>query len=221
MHNLPFRQVHLDFHTTEMIERIAGDFSKKQFQEMLKLGYVDSITVFSKCHHGWSYHPTHFGEMHPGLAIDLLQNMIESAHEINVKTPVYLSAGFDERLARLHPEWLFRQRDERLGGAVDFMQPGFHLLCFNSPYLDILADQIREAIGTYDADGVFLDIVGIRECYCQNCVRTLRKEGRDPRDPAVVRELAERVYLNYIQKVNDTVRSIKPDTPIFHNSGHI
>ena len=52
------RQVHLDFHTSEAIEGIGKDFSKEQFQEMLKKGHVNSITVFSKCHHGWAYHPS-------------------------------------------------------------------------------------------------------------------------------------------------------------------
>ena len=42
------RQVHLDFHTSEKIEGIGSVFSKENFQQMLKKGHVDSITVFSK-----------------------------------------------------------------------------------------------------------------------------------------------------------------------------
>ena len=38
--------------------------------------------------------------MHPGLDFDLLGAQIEAAHEIGVKTPVYLSAGLDEKTAR-------------------------------------------------------------------------------------------------------------------------
>lgn len=67
-----FRQVHLDFHTSEAIEGIGSRFSKQQFQEMLQLGHVDSITVFAKCHHGWAYHPSTANEMHPHLSFDLL-----------------------------------------------------------------------------------------------------------------------------------------------------
>ena len=40
-----FRQVHLDFHTSECIDGIGKDFDKKQFQEALKAGHVDSITA--------------------------------------------------------------------------------------------------------------------------------------------------------------------------------
>ncbi|GAE05317.1 hypothetical protein JCM10914_1413 [Paenibacillus sp. JCM 10914] len=48
-----FRQVHLDFHTSEAIKGIGSQFNKRQFQDMLRTGHVDSITVFAKCHHGW------------------------------------------------------------------------------------------------------------------------------------------------------------------------
>ncbi len=100
-----FRQVHLDFHTSEHIPDIGKRFDKKQFQNALKLGHVDSITVFSKCHHGWSYHPTKSNRMHPELSFDLLGAQIEAAHEIDVRTPVYISAGFDEKYAHEHPEF--------------------------------------------------------------------------------------------------------------------
>ena len=103
-----FRQIHLDFHTSEKIPGIGSAFSKEQFQRALKLGHVNSITVFSKCHHGWAYHPSLANEIHPNLSFDLLGAEIEAAHEIGVKTPVYLSAGFDEKMARRRPEWLRR-----------------------------------------------------------------------------------------------------------------
>ena len=53
MHHLRFRQIHLDFHTSGLIPGIGSKFSKRQFQEALKVGHVNSITIFSKCHHGY------------------------------------------------------------------------------------------------------------------------------------------------------------------------
>ena len=50
----------------------------------------------------------------------------------------------------------------------------------NSPYLDYLIAQIEEVVRNYDCDGIFLDIVGVRTCWCQNCVKTLLDEGKDP-----------------------------------------
>lgn len=216
-----FRQVHLDFHTSELIEGIGTAFSKENFQQMLRLGHVDSITVFSKCHHGWAYHPSKANEMHPHLTFDLLGAQIEAAHEIGVKTPVYLSAGLDEKLARLHPEWLIRAADESTPWVQDFMHPGYHTFCMNTPYLDILLAQIREVAANYDADGIFLDIVGVKPCVCQHCVRDILARGKDPRDEAAVLEQAELTYQNYLAKTRAAVEAVKPGLPLFHNGGHI
>lgn len=216
-----FRQVHLDFHTSEAITPIGTHFDKKQFQDMLKLGRVDSITVFSKCHHGWAYHPSEANEIHPGLSFDLLGAQIEAAHEIGVKTPVYLSAGLDEKLARRHPEWLVRDFTDTTGWAKDFMEPGYHEFCLNTPYLDILLAQIHETLSRYDADGLFLDIVGVRRCYCHTCIAAARSEERNPKVEADMLPLWERTYANYTARVKETVEAVKPGLPIFHNGGHI
>lgn len=221
MSTLPFRQVHLDFHTSEAISGIGSKFSKEQFQKALKLGHVNSITVFSKCHHGWAYHPSKANEMHPELKFDLLKEMIEAAHEIGVKTPVYLSAGLDEKIARRHHEWLIKYNEDKPNWDNDFMAPGYHQLCFNSPYLEYLLNQIEEVVLNYDADGIFLDIVGLRTCYCENCISSIRKEGKDPKDIKAMEALWERTYANYTKRVEETVHKIKPGMRIFHNGGHI
>jgi hypothetical protein len=221
MKPLKFRQVHLDFHTSEVIEGIGKDFNKQQFQDALKQGHVDSITVFSKCHHGWAYHPSKANVMHPHLEFDLLGAMVDAAHEIGVNTPVYLSAGLDEKIARKHPDWLYRNKDESTTWVPDFNTPGFHLFCFNNPYLEILLNQIEEVVKNYDADGIFLDIVKPKPCYCQNCVQSLLDEGKDPYDEKNALEFGERVYANYTEKVRETIDKYKPSLPVFHNVGHI
>ena len=47
---------------------IGADFDPKTFVDTLKKSHVDSITIFAKCHHGWSYYPTRVGKPHPHLA---------------------------------------------------------------------------------------------------------------------------------------------------------
>jgi hypothetical protein len=147
--------------------------------------------------------------------------MIDAAHEIGVKTPVYISAGLDEKMARRHPEWLIRQKDEKTDWSLDFMHPGYHQFCFNSPYLDYIIKQIEETVVNYDADGIFLDVVGVRQCYCQNCIASIRREGSDPRDDATMQKLWERTYANYTRHVEEAIHKIKPGMEIFHNGGHI
>ncbi|BBH23011.1 hypothetical protein Back11_43560 [Paenibacillus baekrokdamisoli] len=216
-----FRQVHLDYHTSEMINNIGGQFSKQQFQDMLKVGHVDSITIFAKCHHGWAYFPSETNEMHPHLSFDLLGAQIEAAHEIGVKTPIYLSVGFDEKVARRHPEWLMRDENDQTNWVKGFMTPGWHQFCLNSPYLDLMVSQVEEVVRKYDGDGIFLDIVGVRTCYCHTCVADLRAEGKDPRNKKDVIAQGERIYANYTGRMREAIHAIKPGMSIFHNAGHI
>ena len=216
-----FRQVHLDFHTSEHIEDIGKKFDKKQFQTALKKGHINSITLFSKCHHGWAYHPSKANEIHPHLDFDLLGAQIQAAHEIGVKTPIYLSAGLDEKMAHRHPEWLVRNLDESTTWAKDFTEPGYHKMCMSSPYLDYLVKQIEEVCKNYDADGIFLDIAGVQPCYCQNCIAEREELGLNPYDENDVLKHAETVYKRYAEKTRAAVDKYKPNLSLFHNGGHI
>ncbi len=215
------RQVHLDFHTSECIDGIGSKFCKENFQEMLKKGHIDSITVFSKCHHGWSYHPTKVNKMHPHLQFDLLGAQIDAAHEIGIKTPVYISAGLDNKSMHEHPEWLHLRLDEYKNGGVNMQWVGYHTMCLNTPYLDELLAEVKEVCENYDADGIFLDIVSVDPCYCETCRAEMAKRGLDINNPDEVKILAEETYANYIRRVRETIDSVKPGLPVFHNGGHI
>jgi len=222
MDKLPFRHIHLDFHTSEAIPGVGKDWDKAHFQQMLQLGHVNSINIFAKCHHGWCYYPTQvpLSEQHPSLNFDLLGAMLEAAHEIGVKTPVYISAGLDEKLARTHTHWIRRNADGSTGW-VGSLTAGYHELCMRSPYLDYLIAQTEEVVRNYDLEGLWLDIVGVRDCACQYCVAELRARGLDPRDPAARLALGRETYLNYTSRINAAIRAIKPNVLIFHNGGHI
>ena len=216
------RQVHLDFHTSGALKNIGRDFSRENFQQALKLGHVNSITVFSKCHHGYSYHPTKVNEMHPGLDFDLLGAQLEACREIGVNAPVYISAGLDEKEAVRHPEWLIRNADESTTWVPDFVtKPGYHQLCQNTGYLDLLIAQIEEVMERYNPCGVFLDITGVHPCYCASCRKEMEENGKDITNIQDVMEQAEKVYRRYTQRVEQAVRKYSSTATIFHNAGHV
>ncbi len=58
MNELRYRQVHLDFHTSEYIPMVAQEFDAEKFAATLKKANIDSITCFARCHHGWVYYPS-------------------------------------------------------------------------------------------------------------------------------------------------------------------
>ncbi len=216
---LRFRQVHLDFHTSEKIAGVGSRFDKAQFQQMLKRGHVDSVTLFSKCHHGMTYHDTTVGARHPGMNAELLPSQIEACREIDVRVPIYISAGLDEHMARLHPEWLVVNRD---GKTFDPLKPGFKVLCFNTPYLDYLCAQIDEVIDRFDGgDGIFLDIIAVRRCFCACCMVGMESEKLDPNDEADVNRYQQGVLRRYYERATASCKRGDENRRVFHNSGHI
>ena len=223
MHKLRFRQVHLDFHTSSAIESIGVGFEKKQWQEAIKIGGVDSITCFSKCHHGWSYHPTKVGKQHPNLKFDLLHAQYDACKEIDVNISLYLSAGVDNVASADHPEWREIGNDGKyLGWAREETEAGFHTMCFNSPYLDYLCDQIREAVELFpEADGIFLDIISQGQCCCKWCLEVMQKNCLDASKEADRKKCAKIAQKNYYQKTTAASQNTHLDMPIFHNGGHI
>ncbi len=220
MNIMRLRQVHLDFHTSPLL-KVGEKFSKEQFAKALKIGNVDSITVFSKCHHGWSYHPTKANEMHPGLDFDLLGAQLEVCRELGVNAPVYISAGLDEKAYDAHPEWRrIHSLDEKEVEKVH-NEAHFHLLCFNTGYLGALCDQIEEVMELYNPCGIFLDIISPKTCVCESCIRDMKALGMDVTNEEHLNKFATVVFDKYANAVNAAVRRHSDTATIFHNSGHI
>ena len=220
MEDFRLRQIHLDFHTSPLIPDVGGRFDKKAWQETLKLGHVDSITVFSKCHHGYSYHPSKVNETNPTLKFDLLKAQLEACAEIGVRAPVYISAGLDEKDAVVHHEWLQRGKDNWMN-EPDFSRAGYHCLCFNTSYLDKLIAEIEEVMVNYNPCEIFLDIVGERTCYCDKCRADMTALGLDYNNDDDMKKFSQQVYRNYLDRCEEAVHKHNPDTIIFQNSGHV
>jgi hypothetical protein len=55
MLSLPFRQVHIDFHTSEHITGVESMFDPDRFVTLIQEAQVNSVNLFAKCPHGWSY----------------------------------------------------------------------------------------------------------------------------------------------------------------------
>jgi hypothetical protein len=220
---MPFRQVHLDFHTSGQIAGIGSAFEPEEFRRALREARVNSITLFSVCHHGWNYHPTKVGAMHPGLSFDLLGAQMEACAKEGVLTPVYVSAGLNQRLADAHPEWIERDPEgARLGWRSSCLEPGFDKLCLNSPYLDELCALAAEAARLYpSANGIFLDIIAQGDCACPSCVASMDSAGLDPAKPEDRRRQARATLFHYYEAVDAAIEAASPGMPVFHNSGHV
>lgn len=214
---LPFRQIHLDFHTSPLIFNVATDFDPVEFARTLKDAFVNSVTVFAKCHHGMSYYDTKVGVKHPALRRDLMGEMITACHRYGIRTPVYISVVWDNWAAEHHPEWRQVNREGKFVGAEPF-QAGWKWLCLNTGYADYVAAQTEEIVRNYEVDGVFFDIVMQWECYCEKCRRDMSAQGLDPENAEHARQFARQVCQRFMERVNEIVHRHRPNATIYHNS---
>lgn len=167
---LPFRQVHLDFHTSELIPDVAADWNTGEFIRTLTDARVNSINVFAKCHHGYAYYDTKIGLRHPALKVDLLGDMVRGCRRANIAVNYYYSLVWDVAQSRKHPEWLALDRKgNRIGGPPTDQWPW---LCMNTPYMDQVAAENREIVAKYEVGGAFFDILKQPPdgCFCKWCV---------------------------------------------------
>lgn len=176
----PRRQVHLDFHTQPDLKNVGAHFRKEQFQPALREGNVSSITVFARCYHGLCYYPTDVGLRHPGLSFDLTRAMVDAAHEIGVRAPVYVNAGIGLEEAQQHPEWIARTKsgqistDSYVSAEPELRWPN---MCLNDgSYCAHLYAILEEICARFEQlDGLFLDICFKgKPCYCDECRRGMR-----------------------------------------------
>lgn len=220
MDKLPFRQIHLDFHTSEHMPNVGGMFSEENFENALKIGHISSITLFSKCHHGWSYHPTKVNEMHPTLKTNLLERQLDVCKKMGVRAQIYISAGLDERKAVKYPHF----RNIRRGNENTLLGAHWHGLCLNNDeYLSMLCAEVAEVMEMFGGkfDGVFMDICNPSPCVCPICINSMLELGLNPENPIDVEKHRKIVYAKYTKAINQTVAKYDANMPVFHNCGEV
>jgi hypothetical protein len=215
------RQVHLDFHTPGEIPDVGAEFDAAEFAETIKAAHIDSVTVFSKCHHGYSYHPTDVGQMHPSLGFDLMGAQIEALHDIDVRAPIYVSVGWDELMADAHPEWRQVDAEGRLVGRGPKEIPGWRLMDLASPYADYVLRQTEEVLERYGpVDGIFFDIVRQDTGAHYNTYRRqrMRDDGVDVDDPTASEAWAQSLERDFMRRAYALVADRNPEATVFFNS---
>lgn len=219
----PFRQVHLDFHTSGKIKNIATRFNAEEFANVLDRARVNSVNCFAKCHHGWLYYKSKkFPELvHPHLSKDLLNEQVEALRKKKIKVTAYISLQFDYESVKKHPEWRVVMPDGKIQGEEIGSPTFYQLLCLNTPYREFVKSQIKDVIENTNVDGFWLDIIAPRDCSCRLCLENMVQNGLDSKNLRHRMENAERVIIHFMQEISDFIRSYNNRYLIYFNSGHV
>ncbi len=215
-----FRQIHLDFHTSELIPDVGAEFDPDVFGDRLADARVNWITLFAKCHHGMSYYPTQAGTIHPSLKFDLLGEQIEACRKRGIVTPAYISVRVDEHHAQVDPGWIVRLKENKHWKWGDTLNAGWFNHCMNNPaYIDELEAQTVEVLKWYDVEGLFFDMCYCPEpgCYCPRCYDSMKRRGLDFASDEDHRTHEFLITREYTQRLTRTIRKIRKNATIFFN----
>lgn len=224
---IPSRQIHLDFHTSEKIEEVCKEFDAEEFATTLKDAHVNSITLFSCCHHGMLYYDSKlFPEMvHPGLVHrDLLREQAEACHRYGIQVNLYTTIRWNKPIADQHPEWVCIDENGALQDykGKGYFEAGFYKnLCVNTPYRDFLKKQFGEVMETIPGEGVWYDAAFMNECCCPTCQKLMREKGMDPTKKEDRQEFARMTYYDMVEDLTAYAKSFNPDFNVCFNKGHV
>jgi hypothetical protein len=219
--SLPYRQIHLDFHTGPAIPDVGRDFSAVAFASTMKAARVNSVTVFAKCHHGHLYYNTDRPERHPGLArgLDLLEQQVAALHREGIRAPIYISVQCDEYAANTHPEWVARNADSsQVKWAKGVFDAGWQILDMSSPYQEYVVEQTREILGKFHpVDGIFFDMCWDQPSTTLWAVEGMRKAGLNPEVEGDRLKYAHQVALVYMDRLHGMVQQSAPGATVYFN----
>ena len=102
----PWRKVHIEYHTSRHMPRLAERFDADEFGDRLVAAHVNGATVFAKDMYGYCYFPNSQGRMHPNLSFDLLGKQVAALRKRKIQVLAYYMLTWNPELAERHPEWL-------------------------------------------------------------------------------------------------------------------
>ncbi|MCR4739355.1 MAG: beta-galactosidase trimerization domain-containing protein [Lachnospiraceae bacterium] len=219
--DLPYRQIHLDFHTSPYIEGVGEGFDSREFIDTLKKAHVSSINLFAKCHHGMYYYPTKIGTMHPNLKFDLFGEQVKACKENNIRVIAYTCVSWNEDWAGRHPEWLTLCADGVRGVKKPFEDSFYswrHICHNNREYQAVLRKEFKEIFDLYHPDGFWADIIQGKKCICSTCSADMKAMGLDPEREEDAEYFDRISEMRFCKSMYQYIKSLDEDLEVYFNS---
>jgi len=158
----PWRKVHIEFHNSRHVPRLAERFNADEFGDRLLQAHVTGATVFAKDMYGYCYYPSPLGPMHPALSFDILGAQVAALRKRKIQVLAYYMTSLNPQLAEHHPEWLnVRPRSEKTSAIDREYNPWEWSFSFGQEdFVKQELARLKELVSRYELDGVWLDGIG-------------------------------------------------------------
>lgn len=228
-----FRRNLVDMHIDDWNEEFFSEFDPLQYLDCLKRGHIQSPMIYLQSHVGLCNWPTKSGKMHAGFqGENKVGKLIDLCHKEKMDVIGYYSLIFNNWAYDRFPAWRMvdiNGNPSRHPDAQGIVCGGrYGILCPNNmEYRQFIATQLKELLGTYKLEGVFLDMAfWPMVCHCDACKKRYFEEtGLDI--PETV-DWNDPLWVQYQQKreewmgefamfCSNTIKELVPGMPVEHN----
>ncbi|NIM94060.1 MAG: hypothetical protein GTO18_10170 [Anaerolineales bacterium] len=130
------------------------------------------------------------------------------------------------RVLQEHPSW--QQMGPPSNGGEEIRYP---YICFNSPYRELIYEELREVLERYEIDGIYLDQLPI-SCYCSWCQAKFEKQYNQPMPivsdefliytsssgfPPLLREFRDESVKSFCSGIRKMINEVRPEACYVQN----
>ncbi len=198
------RAVHIDFHTMPGVEDFSANMSGESIAQTLADAHVDYVNMFARCNLGFSYYNTKIGTKYPGFEGDLLGDTIRECHKRGIGVTAYINGGLNHQAMFNHPEFMRINKNGQVYEENPIMNHYYRSGCWNTGYRAYLMEEIKEVL-ELKPDGIFIDCMIQRPCYCPKCITKMKALGIDIDDDQAVFAYAVDLLHEVFAEIRDLV----------------
>ncbi len=174
-----YRRLLIDTHVPDWDPNLLANFNAADYVATIAGAGFQSLMQYANSHVGLCLWRTKLGHMHAGMkGRDYFGEVMEECRRHGLHRVAYYSLVFDDWAYQNQPEW--RILPENGYDRILFSRTG--TVCPNSPYREHALACLRELVGNYDFEGIFLDMTyWPAVCYCPYCTeRFWREQHEEP-----------------------------------------
>ena len=172
-----YRRLLVDTHVPDWDANLLANFNAADYVATIAGAGFQSWAQYANSHVGLCLWRTKLGQMHRGMkGRDYFGEAMEEGRRHGLHRVAYYSLVFDDWAYQSHPEW--RILPENGYDRILFSRTG--TVCPNSPYREHALACLRELVGNYEFEGIFLDMLfWPAVCYCPYCTRRFWQEQHE------------------------------------------
>ena len=174
-----YRRSLVDMHIPDWDPALLSKFDAADIVKSIADAGFQSVMPYGNSCTGLTYWRSKIGQMNANMkGRDFFGEYVQAAKNNGLYAVAYYCLIYDNWAYEYHPDWRLVPDDD----SIPSHPQRYGFACLNSPYRDFVLACLRELVGNYEFEGIFVDMpLWPDVCYCAHCTeRFRREEGAEP-----------------------------------------